>query len=162
MVVWTESRAEKRVESRMAAKGLTSWFPTFVERRRWSDRWQNVTLPLFPGYLFVRGRQQQLTDVLSTPGVLTVVKNGSIPALLAEDFVSSLRRAVMSPDTSAIPVDVPAEYHLADEVIVRRGPLAGLRGVVRDVRGAQRLIVWIEHLGRGVAFVLHASALSQA
>lgn len=162
MVVWTESRAEKRVESRMAAKGFKAWLPTFVERRRWSDRWRNVTLPLFPGYLFVSAREKHLQAVLATPGVLTVVKSGSGPALLSGEFVASLQRAVQAPDTSPSPVDPCDEYGIADEVVVRRGPLAGLRGVVRDVRGAQRLIVWIEHLGRGVAFTMQASVLAHA
>ena len=55
VVVWTESRAEKQVESRLAASGIEAWLPKFVARRRWSDRWRDVVLPLFPGYLFARG-----------------------------------------------------------------------------------------------------------
>ena len=48
LVIWTESRAEKKVASRIAAQGMESWLPTITERHRWSDRWREVVLPLFP------------------------------------------------------------------------------------------------------------------
>lgn len=55
-VIWTESRAEKKVEARIAALGLSPWLPTVRERHRWSDRWREVVCPLFPGYLFALAR----------------------------------------------------------------------------------------------------------
>src|SRR5438094_3496928 len=88
VVVWTESRAEKQVESRLAASGIEAWLPKFVARRRWSDRWRDVVLPLFPGYLFARGGASQTGALLRTPGVLTLVKRGSQPELLSNDFVA--------------------------------------------------------------------------
>src|SRR3954464_14461478 len=93
-VVWSESRAEKQVESRIAAKGIEPWLPKVTERRKWSDRWRNVVLPLFPGYLFARGRMDQLHSLLRTPGVVSVVKSAGRPALLSDGFISSLRNAI--------------------------------------------------------------------
>jgi len=55
-VIWTESHAEKKVEARMAALGLSPWLPTVKKRHRWGDRWREVVCPLFPGYLFARTR----------------------------------------------------------------------------------------------------------
>ena len=91
-VVWTESRAEKMVESRIASLGLEPWLPTVTERRRWSDRWREVETPLFPGYLFARPAAQWHT-VLHTPGVLTVVKSGGRPAQISDNFIQQLRGA---------------------------------------------------------------------
>lgn len=54
-VVWTASRAEKKVESRIAAMGIEVWLPMVTEKRRWSDRWREVVTPLFPGYIFASG-----------------------------------------------------------------------------------------------------------
>src|ERR1700704_4305088 len=82
-VIWTESRAEKKVEARLAALGLSPWLPMVKERHRWSDRWREVIRPLFPGYLFVRARSVEWHKVLQTPGVLTVIKRDGGPALLA-------------------------------------------------------------------------------
>jgi transcription antitermination factor NusG len=161
-VVWTESRAEKKVESRLAEIGLEPWLPKVKERRRWSDRWREVVTPLFPGYLFARGGAAQLSRLLRTPGVLTVVKHGARPVLLASDFITSLRRAVENPGVGVERVDDPVDYRQGDEVIVREGPLAGVRGVVQEMRSSRRLVVWVEHIGRGVAFTIGSALVSRA
>lgn len=160
-VVWTASRAEKCVESRIAAQGLELWLPKHTERRRWSDRWREVVLPLFPGYLFARGEMSHLPLILRTPGVITVVKSGDAgrPALLSDGFIASLRAALEKSGLPAMPVD-DVLYSPNDEVIVKEGPLAGLRGVVQEVRSGRRLIVWIAHIGRGVAFTIGSALVS--
>src|SRR5258706_14902926 len=116
-VIWTESRAEKKVEARIAAMGLSAWLPTVKERRRWSDRWREVVSPLFPGYLFARARSVEWHKVLRTPGVLTVVKQGARPALLADGFVARLRDAVERNGTAAEAVCEVEDYRPGDEVI---------------------------------------------
>lgn len=161
LVVWTESRAEKKVAARIEAQGVESWLPTIKERHRWSDRWREVLLPLFPGYVFARGGETFLHRLLRTPGVLTIVKTGNRPAMLSDSFVASLRYAIERSGIPASPVQTH-EYQLDDEIIVRDGPLAGLRGVVRQIRGTQHLVVWLAEVGRGVAFTLSASAVSPA
>lgn len=161
-VVWTAARAEKQVEVRIAAQGLEPWLPKITERRRWSDRWRDVVSPLFPGYLFARGHQAQLHSVLRTPGVVSIVKNGGRPAVLSDAFVASLRRAIDTPGVAASPVTERLSYAVDDEVIVREGPLAGLRGIVQHVRSGRRLVVWIEQVGRGVAFTIGATLVSPA
>lgn len=154
IVVWTESRAEKKVEGRLAAMGLSSWLPTITERRRWSDRWREVVCPLFPGYLFAKAGSAEWYKVLRTPGVLTVVKHEGRPALLADGFVRRLREALERKDTAPEPVAEPVEYQPGEEVIVQEGPLAGLRGVVRESRNGTRLVIWVAEVGRGVAFTI--------
>jgi transcription termination/antitermination protein NusG len=161
-VVWTESRAEKKVASRIASQGIEPWVPTVTERHRWSDRWRDVVLPLFPGYLFVRGSSTRLHQVLRTPGVLTVVKNGGAPAILTDSFIASLRQAIERSGVAAQPVEMPHDYDVNDEIIVQEGPLAGLRGVVRQLRGARHLVVWVKEVGRGVAFTIGASLVAKA
>ena len=41
-VVWTASRAERKVETRLAAMGMEVWLPTVTEKRRRSDRWRDL------------------------------------------------------------------------------------------------------------------------
>src|ERR1035437_5465584 len=93
-VVWTESRAEKKVDGRLAALGLEHWLPLVTERHRWSDRWREVEVPLFPGYLFARTGVVEWNRVLRTPGVLTVVKHDHAPALLRDGPLGGARGVV--------------------------------------------------------------------
>jgi len=160
-VIWTESRAEKKVEARIAALGLSPWLPTVKERHRWSDRWREVVCPLFPGYLFARDRSVEWDKVLRTPGVLTVIKREGRPALLADRFIAQLRDAIERNGAVPEPLSERADYNPGDEVVVQDGPLAGVRGVVRARRSARQLMIWVSEIGRGVAFTI-GSALVKA
>ena len=154
-VIWTESRAEKKVEARIGALGLATWLPTVKERHRWSDRWREVVCPLFPGYLFARMTPSvEWHRVLRTPGVLTVVKRESRPALLSDSFVSGLQRAISHPEAAVERVDESTDYLPGDEVIVQEGPLKGVRGAVRERRSGRQLVIWVADIGRGVAFTI--------
>lgn len=158
-VVWTESRAEKKVESRVAALGLEAWLPTVTERRRWSDRWREVVCPLFSGYLFARPAAAW-HSVLRTPGVLTVVKCGGQPAVLSDAFVQELREAITNGGDAVKPLPATAKFEPGDEVIVQDGPFRGVRGVVREVRSARHLIIWVSAIERGVACRIGAALVA--
>lgn len=158
-VVWTASRAEKRVESRIAALGIEVWLPTVTEKRRWSDRWRELVTPLFPGYLFARAAAANWSQVLRTLGVVTVVKEGGRPALLTDNFVTSLRQAVESSSVAVERVAESLEYTAGDEVIVQDGILAGVTGVVRQKRGSRQLVIWVPEIGGGVALTIGTSAV---
>ena len=160
-VVWTESRAEKKVESRISPLGLEPWLPTVTERRRWSDRWRDVVTPLFSGYLFARPAAEWHA-VLRTPGVLTVVKSGGQPAVLSDDFVQELREAIVRGGDAVKALPATAKFEPGDEVVVQDGSFRGVRGVVREVRGTRQLIIWVSAIGRGVAFNIGAALVAPA
>jgi len=156
-IIWAESRAEKKVEKRLAALGLAPWLPVVKERHRWSDRWSDVVCPLFPGYLFARATNADWHVVLRTPGVLTVVKEGGKPALLADSFVTVLRDAIEREGAAPEAVSESVDYKPGDEVVVQEGVLRGVRGIVRERRGGRQLVLWVAEIGRGVAFTIGAA-----
>jgi transcription antitermination factor NusG len=162
-VIWTESRAEKKVEARIAALGLSPWLPAVKERHRWSDRWREVVCPLFPGYLFVRASSVEWDNVLRTPGVLTVVKDGKRPALIADAIVANLRDALERKGAMPQPVTERLDdYSVGDEVIVQEGPLEGVRGIVRNLRSGRQLVIWVSEIGRGVALTIGSALVRPA
>ena len=160
-VIWAESRAEKKVAQRMNDLGLAAWLPIVKERHRWSDRWKEVELPLFPGYLFARAANADWHRILRTPGVLTVITERGKPALLADSFIAALKDAVSRDGVTAESVTENIAYEPGDEVIVQEGALRGVRGVVRERRSGRQLVLWVAEIGRGVAFTI-GSALVKA
>lgn len=160
-VIWAESRAEKKVEKRIAALGLSPWLPLVKERHRWSDRWRDVECPFFPGYLFARATNVDWHRVLRTPGVLTVITNRGKPALIDDTVVTSLRNALGREGVVREAVTECIDYAPGDEVIVQEGALRGVRGIVRERRGGRQLVLWVAEIGRGVAFTI-GSALVRA
>ena len=161
-VVWAESRAEKKVEKRLAALGLSSWLPVVTERHRWSDRWRDVECPLFPGYLFARATNPDWPQILRTPGVLTVITERGKPALLKDSFVRSLRDAIGREGAAPESLADGTDYVPGDEVIVQEGVLRGVRGIVRERRGGRQLILWVAEIGRGVAFTIGSALVTAA
>lgn len=153
-VIWTESRAEKKVEKRIAALGLCPWLPIVKERHRWSDRWRDVECPLFPGYLFAQATNADWNQILWTPGVLTVVRERGKPALLANSFVASLRDAIGRQGVAPEAIAESVDYAPEDEVIVQEGALRGVRGIVRERRSERQLVIWVAEIGRGVALTI--------
>lgn len=153
-VIWAESRAEKKVEQRIAALGLSPWLPTVKERHRWSDRWREVECPLFPGYLFARARNVEWSRVLRIPGVLTVVKEGGKPALVSDGVIHMLREAIGRDGAVPVAVVENISYSPGEEVIVQEGALSGVRGIVRERRGARQLVLWVAEIGQGIAFTI--------
>jgi transcription antitermination factor NusG len=156
-VVWAESRAEKRVAQRLEARGFDVWLPTTTQKRRWSDRWQEVSLPLFPGYLFASPGAVGYVPLLRIPGVLTLVKRGLAPAALSPAYVAQLKSVVENPAVAAEALPVGHSFVAGDEVLVRDGPLAGWRGTVTELRGARKLLVWVQGIGRGLLCTLGAA-----
>jgi transcription antitermination factor NusG len=121
-----------------------------------------VECPLFPGYLFAKATNADWHKILRTPGVLTVVKEGGRPALLADSFVTSLRDAIEREGAVPEPVTERVDYAPGDEVIVQEGALSGVRGVVRERRGGRQLVIWVAEIGRGVAFTIGAALVKAA
>lgn len=160
--MWTEARAEKKVAERLACRGFEVWLPTVTERRRWSDRWKSVTTPLFPGYLFTCTQTAGYVPVLKTAGVLTLVKEGGCPARLCHEYVAKLRVVVENPEAAVEASPANFDVSPGDEVLVREGPLTGLRGVVMELRGTRRLLVRVNGLGRGLLCVLGAALVQPA
>ena len=161
-VIWTESRAEKKVEARIAALGLSPWLPTIRERHRWSDRWREVVCPLVPGDLLARAVLVEWHTVLRTPGVLTIVKQEGRPALLDGGFVARLREAIERTGAAPEPLTDAVDYRPGDEVIVQEGALKGVRGVVHERRGGRQLVIWVSEIGRGVAFTIGSALVVAA
>jgi transcription antitermination factor NusG len=90
-----------------------------------------------------------------------VVKDDGRPATLSAQFVASLRRAIERREVTASSVDAPVTFAPDDEVIVQEGPLAGARGVVQELRGGRRLVIWIREIGRGVAFTIGSALVAR-
>ncbi len=73
--VQTRYRFEKKVAEQLRTKGVETFLPLREEIHRWSDRCKDVSLPLFPGYAFVRtdGKPDSRTLVLQTAGLISFV-----------------------------------------------------------------------------------------
>jgi len=90
------SRHENTVASHLRARGYESFLPLYKSRRRWSDRFKEIELPLFAGYVFCQFNLLDRLPILTVPGVVHVVGVGRTPVAIDETEIASIQAAVKS------------------------------------------------------------------
>jgi transcription antitermination factor NusG len=90
---FTRSRHEKVAASMLSALGICHLLPLTTEVRRWSDRKQKVSVPLFPGYIFVKivKSSDELLRILKVPGVISFVGSTGGPVVIPKEEIESIR-----------------------------------------------------------------------
>ena len=145
--VWVKSRYENIVESHLRARGYESFLPLCKCQRRWSDRFKEIELPLFPGYVFCQFNPLNRLPILSIPGVIHVVGVGRIPVPIDESEIAVIQAAVKS----GLPSQPWPFLQVGHKVRIEYGPLSGLEGILLDFRGRQRIVISVTLLQRSVA-----------
>ncbi len=155
--LYTRHQHEKSVHQILTGKGFESFLPLYTAAHQWKDRVKQVSLPLLPCYVLLRGPLSQWVSVLTTPGVHTVVGFGGQPASIPDVEIEAIRRVVDS--------SVKAEPHpflrCGDRVRVTAGPLRGLEGLLVLKKNWWKLLLSIEMLQRSVAVEVDASIVER-
>ncbi len=143
----TKSRYENTVASHLCARGYEFFLPLYKCRRRWTDRFKEIELPLFPGYVFCQFNSLDRFPVLSIPGVVHVVGVGRTPVSIDETEIAAIQTAVKS----GLPRQPCPFLEIGDRVRIEHGPLCGIEGILLGFRGNQRLVLSVTLLQRSVA-----------
>ena len=145
--VYTRHQHEKTVGEMLQAKGFEVFLPLYESVRRWKDRKKLLSLPLFPGYVFVRGAIDRRLPVLSTPGVHMIINQGERIATIPEDEIEAIRRTV----EGQLRVEPHPFLRCGERVRVIRGSLEGVEGVLLRKKNLFRLVLSVEMLAQSVA-----------
>lgn len=138
--VYTRSRHEKKVAGGLKDKNIEVFLPLRSVINRWKDRRKEVQLPLFSGYVFVRVETDQKLPVLQTAGVVTLIGNGSNPMPIPEEQIESIQKLV----DSGIRYDPYPYLKEGMRVIIKRGPLKGMEGVLIEKRKKHLLVLSVD------------------
>lgn len=143
----TKRNREKHVAEMLRGKGYEEFVPVYRSIRKWSDRYKQIDLPLFPGYVFCRFDPAWRLPVLTTPGVLQVVGNGKLPVPVEDREIEALKMVV----GSRLQVEPWPYLRVGERVTIESGALAGLEGILQEVKKSCRIVVSVELLQRSVA-----------
>jgi transcription termination/antitermination protein NusG len=145
--IYTRHQHEKTVAQYLAGRWVESFLPLYNTAHRWKDRVKELSLPLFPNYVFVFTVPDQRGAILSTPGVYDFVRLGGSPAAIPVEEIEAVR--------SVVERGLHAEPHpflnTGDRVRVKSGPLEGLQGILVRKKSFYRLILSVELLVRSIA-----------
>jgi transcription termination/antitermination protein NusG len=141
------SNREQVVAVHLRGRGIEEFSPSYKVVSAWSDRKRTLEKFLFPGYVFCRIDPSNRLPVLSIPGVMGIVGNGKAPEPIPECEIDRVRTMVCS----GLPV-TPWPYLAAgDFVLIERGPLAGVEGILQEIKGQHRIVVSFRLLQRSVS-----------
>ena len=145
--LYTRHQHEKVVAQALSGKGFEVFLPQYRSVRKWKDRQKEIVLPLFPNYVFIQGGLDRMLNILTTPGVHSLVSWGGRPAEIPGNEIEAVRRLV----ESSLPVEPHPFLKCGDLVRIKSGALEGIEGIlVRKTRGV-RLVLSVEMLSRSAA-----------
>ena len=111
------------------------------------NQMKEVQVPLFPGYTFCRFDPHDRLRIMMAPGLVHVVGRGRIPVPIAEQELEAVRRMLNSElFTRPFPF-----LQTGQTVRIAEGPLAGIEGILLDIKNSHRVVVSISLLQRSVA-----------
>ncbi len=147
--LYTKPRCEKELVRRLRSLEIACYCPQIMRRfRSPAGRQRTSYVPLFGGYVFLRGDDEQRGRALTTNCVarcLTVPD----PARLERDLAQ-----VWQLIESGVPLTPEAALVAGQRVRVRSGSLAGMEGVIVRRQSQSRLIVAVNFLQKGASVLL--------
>jgi transcription antitermination factor NusG len=145
--IHTRSRHEKSVFEQLREKKIETFFPLYRSSKKWKNGQSAGPVPLFPGYLFVHiGLQNQL-PVLQTSGVARFVSSFRKPAVIPDSEITQLQTA----EAAGIQLSPHAFLTIGNRVRIKRGPLAGLTGIMTREKQGIRVVLSVELISRSVS-----------
>jgi transcription termination/antitermination protein NusG len=142
---------EERISRGLRERGYDEFMPTRTNGRHHDRRVQCTKQSLFPGYVFCRYVHAPSYRIVEVPGVIRLVGVGNTLTAIPEVEIESIRRVAES-GISSTPC---AAISIGQPVIICRGALTGVCGILVSTARKRHLIVSISLLGRAVAVELH-------
>ncbi|WP_346857521.1 UpxY family transcription antiterminator [uncultured Draconibacterium sp.] len=143
-VIYTRSRAEKKVKEELIAKHIDCFLPMQKQLRQWKDRKKWVETPLISGYCFVHITRKDYDSVLQSPNVVCYVTFEGRAAVIPEQQILFLKQLLKQYDFD---VQVSHDNFIQGEKVeIVEGPLVGMRGELIDNRGKNKFLLRIEQL----------------
>jgi transcription termination/antitermination protein NusG len=149
----TRSRQEKALAENLQGLGIASFLPLVDVTRTYGRRKASVELPLFPGYLFLKGKLEDAYEADRTKRVAHIIHVAD-----QEKLTRELRNLSLALNAHA-PLDPYPFLRKGVRVEVRSGPLAGIQGIVESRTKRDRLSLQIDVLGQATSLEIDGAIL---
>jgi transcription antitermination factor NusG len=145
--LYVRHQHEKAVAQILSTKGFETLLPLYSAKRQWKDRVKQLSLPLFPCYLFLRYGFERRLEVLTTPGVHGFVGASGRATPIPKVEMDAVRQIIKK----GIRVEPHAYLRCGDWVRVKSGPLEGIEGFLVRKKNQSRLVISVELLQKSAA-----------
>jgi transcription antitermination factor NusG len=143
---------------RLENAGYESFLPVAKCTHHWSDRQEELDVPLFPGYVFCRMNPRHRLPILQAPGVIQIVGIGEVPIPVEEGEIAAIQRVAKSGLAS-----MPWPYLPTGHVTrMEEGPLKDLTGIAVKRKSGMKLVLSVSLLQQSVAVEIDRRWISDA
>ncbi len=158
--VHVRSRHEFKVVDRLSMKDIETFLPAVDRVSKWKDRKKTVAFPLFPGYVFVHTTRDapSLLRVLKVAGVVRIICTlPGEPDPIPDDQILALKKLIENKEA----LDPYPYLSEGQRVIIKKGPLAGVEGILVEKLDKHILVLSVDVLRQGVALTISASEVER-
>ena len=155
--IYTKPRWEKKVSFLLDEKKIEHYLPLQKTLKQWSDRRKWVWEPLFRSYIFVHVEQKEYLPVLHTPGVVKFICFENQAVEIPPVQIEAIRIFI---DTGEEMTVEEVNMEVGDKVMINRGPLKGLKGILVNISQRKRVRIMIEGIQQSLHIKVPASFLS--
>lgn len=154
-VIQTRPRYEKKVDEQIKAKGIETFLPLILTIRKWSDRKKKITIPMFPGYLFVHANEEERQRAIQeTIGALRYIFYRNKAAVVSDRELENIQLSLRDPERFKIE---NTNVRKGDMVKITGGVFTGMEGVVTEIRGSYKLTINIIELSMSLNIILNSN-----
>ncbi len=160
--VHTKSRHEYKANTGLSQKRLKTFLPEMEVWSKRKDRKKKISVPLFPGYIFVEAvldNETKLT-ILKTSGVVRILgkKENAEPLPVPDDKILAIQR-ITDKKVDMFAIQYPKE---GEPARIMDGPFAGIEGtVIKSDLEKELFVITIDLMQRSVAIKLEGFQISR-
>jgi transcription antitermination factor NusG len=142
-VAHTKARNEKALAWDLLRRGVSYFLPLYEKVTAIRNRRFRVKLPLFPGYIFFCGAEEDRYFAMTTNRICQTIEVVDQPGLVSE--LSALERVL----TGEVEVDAYPFAAVGRRCRIIAGPFEGVEGVVVHRNRRARVVIEVGILGLG-------------
>ncbi len=160
-LVYTKPRQEVLAQENLVRQGYAVYLPQVRLMRKRQGRQVAIIEPLFPRYLFIYldTQKDNWGPIRSTFGVASLVRFGSEPAKVPDEFVAHLKA---QEGLEGLHEWAESKITVGDRMRVTEGPLKGYEGILLAQSGQDRVMLLLDMLGKEVRTHLSTDKIEPA
>jgi transcriptional antiterminator RfaH len=155
-VLHTKPRQEKSIARQLLRACVPFYLPVVARRCLVRNRVMHSHVPLFEGYVFLLADRGERVTALATGRVVRTLEVFDQQQLWHD--LGQVSRLI----ASGAPITPEARLAPGAAVVIRTGPLAGLKGKILRTASGQRFVVQVDFIQQGASVLLDDFRLAPA
>jgi len=152
-VIHTKPRQEKALANSLSQMKIAFFLPLLCQTRIYGHRRRRVEIPLFSGYLFLRGSVEATYAALDTRRAVRAIR-----VVDQDTFDHEMKQIDLALRGQGV-LDPYPFIEVGRRVRVKSGPFCGLEGLVDARKRDDRIILIVQTIGQATSLEIDASLL---